>query len=100
MIFEQIILVAGVCAPAAFKRSFMSTWFVNTRLVSLFSCALCLGWWTTIAAVLMSSGFSSKLLLAVPGSVIAYIIDRAIALLESHVNLAELQCSRLLERKD
>lgn len=100
MIFEQIILVAGVCAPAAFKRSFMSTWFVNTRLVGLFGCALCLGWWTTIAAVLMSSGFSSKLLLAVPGSVIAYIVDRAIALLESHVNLAELQCSRLLERKD
>lgn len=100
MIFEQIILVAGVCAPAAFKRSFMSTWFVNTRLVGLFSCALCLGWWTTIAAVLMSSGFSSKLLLAVPGSVVAYIVDRAIALLESHVNLAELQCSRLLERKD
>lgn len=100
MNFEQIILAAGVCAPAAFKRSFMSTWFVNTRFVDLFGCALCLGWWTTLAAVLLSSGFSSRLLLAVPGSIIAYVIDRAIALLESRVNLAELHCSRLLERKD
>lgn len=97
---EQILLAAGVFAPAAFKRSFMSAWFVETRLVGLFNCALCLGFWTTLVAVLATGWLDARILIAIPGAVAAYVIDKIVALLESSQELVELKHSKLLNGKD
>lgn len=78
----------------------MSAWFVNTPLVGLFNCALCLGFWTTLAMSLTAGWFDARLLIAVPGAAAAYIVDRLIALLESIQELAALKHSRLMNGKD